>query len=165
MRQWLKRLRGVVGMGLTWAIAWGLVGGLIMEGIVDPHGEIADMWPQLLAIPGFLGGVAFSLVLAVAERKHRFDELSVPRFAAWGAVGGTLLGVLALGAGIFPEATPAWLRAAMVIGPYGALNAISASGTLAIARRGAARSLEAGSGTDGGGVELPGNEPPGRLTS
>ena len=29
MRKWLKRIRGAVGMGLTWAVGWGVVGALI----------------------------------------------------------------------------------------------------------------------------------------
>lgn len=136
--QWLRRLRGMAGMGITWALIWAIVGGGVMEGIVDPRGEILDMWPQTLAIPGFLSGVAFAALLAVVARRRRFEELSLPRFAAWGAAAGALLGGLALGAGIFP-AVPALLRAAVVLGPMTLLNAASAAGTLAVARR-AARS-------------------------
>jgi hypothetical protein len=56
-----------------------------MEAFVDPHGAILDMWPQTLAIVGFVGGVVFSAVLGIAERRRRFGELSIPRFSAWGA--------------------------------------------------------------------------------
>jgi hypothetical protein len=52
----------------------GIVGGVVMEGIVDTNGRIADMWPQTLAILGFFKGVAFSVVLSLAERRRRFQE-------------------------------------------------------------------------------------------
>lgn len=37
MRKWLRRIRGAIGMGLTGAVAFAVIGGLVMEGIVDPH--------------------------------------------------------------------------------------------------------------------------------
>jgi hypothetical protein len=128
-------------MGLTWAVAWAIVGGGLMEGIVDPNGRILDMWPQTLAIPGFLGGVVFSVVLWMTEGRRRFDELSLPRFAVWGAVAGGVLGALALAAGAFPGVTPLWLRAAALIGPVAILCAGSAAGTLALAKKAVERGL------------------------
>jgi hypothetical protein len=83
MKKWLRRIRGAVGMGLTWAAGWALVGVLI-ELFIDPMGSLVDVWPTALAIPGFLGGAVFSAVLQVAEGRRRFDELSLPRFGAWG---------------------------------------------------------------------------------
>lgn len=154
MTKALRRIRGMLGMGLTWALGWAIVGGGIMEGIVDPGGRILDMWPQTLAIPGFLGGVAFSLILAVAERRRRFDELSLPRFAAWGAAAGALLGVVALSAGAASAVAPLVLRGAMIIAPVALLCAASASGTLALARTAARR--ESLDGADGTGARLAG---------
>jgi hypothetical protein len=83
MKKWLRRIRGAVGMGLTWAAGWALVGVLI-ELFIDPMGSLVDVWPTALAIPGFLGGAVFSAVLRIAEGRRRFDELSLPRFGAWG---------------------------------------------------------------------------------
>lgn len=130
MKKWLRRIRGAVLMGLTWAIAWGVVGGLIMEGIVDPHGRILDMWPQTLAIPGFLGGVVFSVVLWLTEGRRRFDELSILRVAAWGAVAGLLLCGLAVGV----LGASSLLRAVLIIVPVTLMSAGSAAGSLALAR-------------------------------
>ena len=45
-----------------------------------------------LGIPGFFGGVIFSMMLGMAEGRRRFDELSLVRFGVWGAVTGVLLG-------------------------------------------------------------------------
>jgi hypothetical protein len=94
MRNWQRRIRGAVGMGLTWAAGWALVGVLI--GVTsrllpslpwDALFEVFDAPLPALAIPGFIGGALFSVVLGIAGRRRRFDELSLPRFAAWGAVG------------------------------------------------------------------------------
>jgi hypothetical protein len=141
MKKWLRRLRGAVGMGLTWAVGWAVVGGGVMEGLVDPHGKILDMWPQTLAIPGFLSGAVFSMVLWVAAGRRRFDELSLSRFAAWGAVAGLLLGVFAVGTGAASGVLPLWLRAAVIIGPMTILSAASAVGSLALARMAERRKL------------------------
>jgi hypothetical protein len=83
MQKWLRRIRGAVGMGLTWAAGWALVG-VLTELFIDPMGSLVDVWPTALTIPGFLGGAVFSAVLQVAEGRRRFDELSLPRFGAWG---------------------------------------------------------------------------------
>lgn len=153
MSRWLRRLRGAAGMGVTWAIAWAIVGGGVMEGIVDPHGKILDMWPQTLAIPGFLGGVIFSVVLWAAEGRRRFDELSLPRFGALGGLVGLLLGGLAVGAGAASGVLPLWLRAAVIVAPVTLLGAVSATGSLALARRGERREM-LGAGVDADDAEF-----------
>lgn len=155
MKPLVRRLRGTLGMGLTWAVAWAVVGGGIMEGIVDPNGELLDMWPQTLAVPGFLGGVVFSGLLWLREGRRRFDELSLPRFAGWGALAGALLGGLALGAGALPGIGSVWLRAAVLMGPVAVMSAASAAGSLAVARWATSSALP-GRGAAGG--ELPGGD-------
>jgi hypothetical protein len=139
MSPWLRRLRGVVGTGLTWAVAWAVVGGVIMEGIVDPHGRILDMWPQTLAIPGFLGGVSFAALLSITEGRRRFDGLSLPRCTAGGAVVGLLLGVAAVSTGMGRDVLPLWLRTLVLIVPITLGASASASATLSVARLSARR--------------------------
>lgn len=134
MKNAFRRLRGVLGMGVIWALGWAVIGGGIMEGIVDPDGKILDMWPQTLAIPGFLGGIVFSLMLWLMEGRRRFDELSLPRFTAWGAAAGVLLGAFAIATGAAHNLFPVWYRALVLIAPAVALGAVSASGTLSLAR-------------------------------
>jgi hypothetical protein len=127
MRQWLRRIRGALMVGLTWAVAWGLGGGAVMEVIVDPDGRIADIWPMVLGIPGFFAGVLFSVVLSIADRRRRFDELSLPRFGAWGAAAGAVLGLLGVaGFGL----------GGLIVVPLALLGAVSACGSLALARKG-----------------------------
>lgn len=91
MQPWLRRIRGAVGMGLAWAAGWAVFGVLIgvtsvlLPGLPwDAFFKVFDAPLPALAIPGFLGGALFSIVLGIAGRRLRFDELSLPRFAAWG---------------------------------------------------------------------------------
>lgn len=146
MKKWLRRIRGAVGMGLTWALVWAPVAVLI--GIaIDPDGSMDEMWPAIGAFPGFLGGVVFSVVLAIAARRRRLEELSIARVAAWGAAAGFVVGVLPFTIGEPTSALPVWLLATVVIGSITVLSGLSAAGTLAIARMGVRRE-RLGAGAD-----------------
>lgn len=70
MTKWLTGIRGALLMGAIWGVQWGLAGGFI-EAFIDPRGEMVDMWPQTLAIPGFLVGLAFSAALQLWLRLRR----------------------------------------------------------------------------------------------
>lgn len=142
MPGWLRRLRGAIGMGVTWAVAWALAG--LAMGIAsniltflpwDAFFRVFDAPLPALAIPGFISGAIFSGVLGVAGRRRRFDQISIPWFAALGAVGGLLLGAVAVSGG-FPVGTLLFT---------GVLAAGSAAGTLALARIGEPRELPAAS--------------------
>ncbi len=126
-RKWLKRIRGAIGMGLTWALAW--FGAGLMLLLVVGVGAADVPFPLFFALLGFLAGVTFSGVLVIVEGRRRCDQMSLPRFAGWGAVGGLLLsGIFAWAAGLGGEF--------LVLGPVFALaGAGSAAGTLALARR------------------------------
>src|SRR3954466_9127689 len=91
MRTWLRRIRGAIGMGFTWAAAWGAAG-LVPRWVfgVDTDAPL----PLVFGVLGFTAGVVFSAVLALTERRRSFDQMSLPRFAAWGAIGGLLLSAL-----------------------------------------------------------------------
>ena len=128
MNKWLKRIRAALGLGFIWALGWGLVGGFVMEAFVDPHGRIADMWPQGLAITGFFGGLIFSAVLSMTEGRRRFDELSLPRVGVLGGVAGALLVLAGVSIGLKPA------FAALVLGPVAFMSAVSATSSLALAR-------------------------------
>ena len=142
MNKTLKRIRGALGMGLIWAVAWAPVA-LIIGLIVDPDGSMDEMWPAIGAYPGFLGGVLFAVILGIVARRRRFDELSVGRFAAWGAAAGLLVGSLPfLLAGPAGEG-PALLVAGGVVGVVTAMSALSAAGSLVLARMAERRELTA----------------------
>jgi hypothetical protein len=124
MKKWMSGIRGAVLMVVLWVIGWGLGFGGIME-LVDPDGKIQDVWPTLLAIPGFIGGVLFSLLLLIAERRRSFDEISVVRFALWGVVTGLVLGVLTIPAEV-GDVSPG---AAGMIGIAAVLGVVAAIGS------------------------------------
>ncbi len=143
---WLRRVRGAFGLGLLWAVAWGL-GGLVigLASLAFPFlpweafFSVFDAPLPALALPGFVGGAVFSVVLGTLARDRRFDELSVSRFALWGALGGLALAVVPflIGVvGLIGPATHAVLPLLVIVGPFAALGAASASASLLLARRG-----------------------------
>jgi hypothetical protein len=164
MNTLVRRTRGALGMGLTWALGWALAGIAIGASSNvftwlpwDAFFEVYDAPLPTLAIPGFVGGVIFSLVLGVAARRRRFHELSIPQFAAWGALGGLLVSLvpaLVLGAGGgSTEGSPhsLWYVTAVIAGPFTVLSAASAAISLALARRAEQRG-SIGSGTTRGAL-------------
>jgi hypothetical protein len=126
MTTWIRRARAALAMGFTWALGWGFIGGMIellsnlAPGLQWPYA--VDMWPQTLAIPGFLCGAVFGLVLSFAASRRSFDDLSVPGFAGLGAIAGGALGIVT-GAPVF------------ILAPLTFMSAASAASTLAVARR------------------------------
>jgi hypothetical protein len=140
MKTWLRRIRGALGMGLTWAIAW-FGAGMILLLIVGP--DAADVpFPLGFGMLGFLAGVTFSGVLVLVERRRRFDQMSLPRFAGWGAVGGLLFsGLFVLAAAAFAEGAT-FIQNLVFLGPlFAAAGAGSAAGLLVLARKAEHREL------------------------
>ena len=135
MRQWARRIRAALAMGVLWAIVWAVVA-VVIGLIIDPDGSMDEMWPAIGAFPGFLGGVVFSAVLAIAARRRGLHELSTGHVAAWGGAAGVLVGAIPFVIGRPAGGLPLWLLALVVIGAIAALGATSAAGSLAIARRG-----------------------------
>jgi len=139
LRKWLRRIRGAIGLGLTWAVAW-FGAGMILLLIVGP--DAADVpFPLGFGLIGFLAGVTFSGVLGIVEGHRRFDQMSLPRFAGWGGLGGLLLSVVfVLAAGLGGDVI-------LVLGPVFALSsAASAAGSLALARMADREYLDASAG-------------------
>jgi hypothetical protein len=121
-----------------WFIVWAPVGVLVSL-VVDPDGSMDEPWALITGYPGFLGGVVFSLVLAVAARHRRLEELTTVRVSAWGALAGALVGTVPFLIGTPTGRLPTWLLATGVITASTVLSASSAAGTLVIARRGERR--------------------------
>ena len=165
MKKWLRRIRGAVGMGLTWGVAWFGAGVALL--LVVGVGAADVPFPLGFGLLGFLAGVTFSGVLGIVEGRRRFDQMSLPRFAVWGGVGGLLL------SGIFVLATGLGGEMLVVLGPVFALSGAGcAAGSLALARTAEDRELLDASGdvaevglTEGeaqellGGRAIPSKEP------
>ena len=136
----LLKIRGGIGMGLSWAVVAFLLGG-IPELIVNiwPNSvtSAVDIWPAALAVPAFFGGAGFSIVLAVAGKNTRFEELSLGRFAIFGAIGGALASsfpALLLILGLGSPNVPIGQITLALMGPLCVCGAVAASITLVVAR-------------------------------
>jgi hypothetical protein len=142
MSTWMRRVRGAVGMGLTWAVAWSGAGAMVSLGFVLRTGSPPDApFPLMFAAAGFIAGLIFSGVLRIAEGRRRFDELSLARFASWGAIGGFSLATMFFTA-VSLAGDSTFIRYLIVVGPLFALaGAGSAAGSLALARRAQNREL------------------------
>ena len=127
-------------MGLSWALA-GAVAGFAIEIFhnVFPTdlGASVDIWPAAFAYPGFFGGILFSVVLGIAGRNRRFEDLSLAKFATWGGLGGLLLAfvpVVMVGLGLASTNVSLWSITAALAIPFTLGGAVAASGTLWLAR-------------------------------
>ena len=133
MGKWLRRIRGAIGMGFTWAAAWFAVG-FVPRWVFGINSDLP--FPLLFGALGFIAGVTFSGLLVLTEGRRRFDQMSLPRFAGWGATSGLLLSAL------FAKAASLGWGDVLVIAPTFALAcAVCASASLAAARRAARREL------------------------
>ena len=149
MNNWLLRLRGMVWICLNWAAGWAGTGLLI--GVTslatpflpwDAFFRVFDAPLPALGLPGFIGGALFSIVVGIAEHRSRFEDLSLGRFGAWGALAGLMLSLLpaamvaaVLAALNHPE-HGLWKLTALISGPLTLLGAVSGAASLRLARAG-----------------------------
>jgi hypothetical protein len=141
MEKWLRRIRGAIGMGLTWALAW-FSAGMVLLVIGLLFGVTADVpFPVGFGMLGFFAGVTFSGVLGVLGGRRRFDEISLPRFAGWGAAGGFLLSTIFVSVVTLVD-DPTFISNLVVLGPiFAVAGAGCAAGSLALARKAEDRGL------------------------
>lgn len=142
MRQWLRGIRRAVVIGLAWGVTWAPLAVLVGL-LVDPDDSTDEMWVAVGAYPGFLSGIVFVALLALAERNRRLGTLSLARIAAWGAVAGLLVGTLPFMLGEPTTAIPRWRLALTVIGSITGLSAVSAVASAWLSRRAGRRQRRA----------------------
>jgi hypothetical protein len=160
MEKWLRRIRAAAGMGLTWGLAW-FGAGMVLLLIVGP-GAADVPFPLGFGLLGFIAGALFSGILGLVERGRGFHQLSLPRFAAWGAVGGLVLSVLFVLV-VTLSGSGELLDDLVFLGPlFAAAGAACAGGALALARRADGQGLVDG-GLDAGLPEVGEEEPRKRL--
>jgi hypothetical protein len=103
MKKRMGGVSGAIAMVLTWAFVWAIPGGAIEAlsnlGLELSFASNVDMWPQTLAIPGFVGGLVFSALLAVVERGRGLEGLSLGLLAGLGVIVGLLVGGIFMAAG------------------------------------------------------------------
>ena len=139
MNKWGRRIRGAIGMGLTWAAA-GFAAGILLARVSSFNPDLP--FALLFAPLGFVTGIIFSGIL-VAMGRRGFDRISLPRFAGLGAIGGLLLsGIFVVGAAL--RGASMW-GDFLLFGPaLAAASAVGAAGSLALARRAERRELPGG---------------------
>jgi peptidoglycan/LPS O-acetylase OafA/YrhL len=120
-------------MGLTWGAAWSGAGFVLA---VITRFQADAPFPIIFGVLGFFAGIIFSALLALTEGGRGFDQMSLPRFAGWGAMGGLLL------AALFAKAASLEWGDVLAVAPTFALAcAVCATGSLALARRAVRREL------------------------
>ena len=68
MWKWLRRIRGAIGIGLTWGMAWAAAG--IVLAVVTRFQADAP-FPLIFGVLGFAAGIIFSAFLALAAGRRR----------------------------------------------------------------------------------------------
>jgi len=133
----LRRIRGVFGMGLTWAALWALFGALLglVIGFLDPAsidpGENPLRIGAILGFVGFVSGAGCGGLIAFGEHGKVVSQLSLARAALWGA----------LAAAAWPLLTAVDDRMVYLFAPLGAVLSAASVG---LARRAAVGDGEAG---------------------
>jgi hypothetical protein len=135
MARWLNAVRGAVLTGLAWAAVWAGVG-VILGTVWDPASSLDRLWVPVGAPPGFLSGLLFFAGIRWVEGQGGPWETraSLPFAATGGAIIGACVGALPFGIGTPTTDLPLWLLAAENIGPMAILGALSALGSVWVAR-------------------------------
>jgi hypothetical protein len=164
----LRKLRGILGTGISWAIGWSILGtavhwSLAVLGLVGNPNMMVE--PFMYGLMGFYGGCVFGGVLSLMEGRRSLADLHLGKIAVWGALAGLLVPVVyhLLGGGEGLEwfryiltSPDSWLSPAII--PL--LGAASAAGMTAVARSGSDPAL----GEEESSTPLPsGSDPRGSL--
>jgi hypothetical protein len=151
----MRRLRGLVGVGMTWSVAWALIGAAIglVIGAVSPElvGSSVVEWALGLGAYGLVSGVGFGGLLAYHESRKSVAELSPGRAAIWGVLGAVMVPILFGLLGFF-EADTTLLDVLQAMAVTAALGGTFAAGSVAIARE--ARAAGAAELEDGGSASV-----------
>ncbi len=128
MNKPFRKLLGVIGIGLSWSMLWGivfatlvLIAGFIRPEDIDPgEGPVVAIGTGLLV--GFVSGAIFGIILSFAEHRKAILDLALIRVAIWGM----------LAAAAWPLLTAVHDSMMIILCPLGAF---CASAAVAIARR------------------------------
>ncbi len=150
MRPILKKLRGALGIALTWAVAWAVAGVALVAVIYVS----ADPWPDALpfwefarssvfrfGLYGLMSGALFSGALATIHRRRKLGELKPAWVGLWGGSAGFLIsmgvtGVAFATGGIPSSEVPLGAIALATSIMFGGIGAATAVGTIMFAQKG-----------------------------
>lgn len=136
MKRWMRKLRGMLGVGMMWGALGGAVGAVVsLLGAAADTGTVSE-WLLSVGLGfagfGFLAGVGFAATLSALDGRRTLRELSVRRAAMWGGLAGfafPLTLVAALSGGALPL-VPAITTAAA----FGGVTALLGAGSVHVAR-------------------------------
>jgi hypothetical protein len=120
----------VVGTGFAWAVGWVAVSGIFLG--------LGGSWDLFLGsalrttLTGFIIGSSFAVVLSIAERRSRFEDLSL-----WGVAGcAWIAGFLVAGVSGLFNGVAGWLSELFVALMVGLQAGVFGLATYALAKRG-----------------------------
>jgi hypothetical protein len=135
MNKSLRKILGVMGIGLSWGVAWSavfatlvLIIGAFRPEDIDP-GEGPLVASGIGFMVGVVSGVVFGIILSFAENRKSIHDLALVRVALWGVIG----------AAVWPLMTPLPDDMMLILCPLGA---VCATALVAIARRAERHRLE-----------------------
>lgn len=145
IERWLRRLRGIFGIGTLWGAAGVVVGSVtsVLMNVVNGLPAFGTLLELGLGAGGlgFVLGSTFASYLALLERRRTVDDLTPLRAAGWGLLAGGTVSLLVglfflsgLPLGIQFSVAYRLLVLASGVGAYSALTACLAAGTVALAR-------------------------------
>jgi hypothetical protein len=138
----IRRVRGLLGVGITWGALWGAIGagiGLVI-GLLRPElstvtGSMVD-WALGMGLYGLVSGIGFGALLSLREGRKTLADLSLGRVALWGVLGSAAVPLLFGALGAFELGTTALdVIGAMLV--TAGLGGTFAPAAVAIARRAA----------------------------
>jgi membrane-associated protease RseP (regulator of RpoE activity) len=135
----MRRLRGLLGLGVTWGAGWAGIGaaiGLAIRLVAPPAwGSPILAWALGMGAYGFVSGVGFGKLLWFREGRKTLGELSLKRVALWGVLGSAAVPLVFALLGAFNVGTSA-LEVAEAMAVTACLGGTFAAGSVVIARKG-----------------------------
>ena len=147
MNRLVRRLRGLLGVGVTWGTLWSLIGagiGLVI-GVISPEvwestNPIIE-WAIGMGLYGLVSGIGFGSLLTLREGRKTILDISLRRAAVLGVVGAAAVPLLFGSLGTFEAGTTAVeVLGAIIV--TGILGGTFAPASIAVARRAELRTAE-----------------------
>lgn len=135
----LRRIRGALGVAVTWTIAWVAVSGVAHAVTPTESGAFPTinsfLWNAMTwAISGTIGGLIFGMCLAT-DGRPQIRTLSVRRASLWGGASAIAFPLaFEIGGRLLMHQPFYWFHARM-LAEYGLAGVLCGAGLVAIARR------------------------------
>ena len=147
MNRLVRRLRGLLGVGLTWGALWSVIGAGVgaVLGVVAPEiwGWSARVfeWTVGMGLYGLVSGFGFGSLLFLREGGRTLFDVPLRRAAFWGVAGAAAVPLLFGALGMF-EAGTTMVEVLGAILVTGVLGGTFAPAAIAIARRAELRAAQ-----------------------